>query len=157
MGIATLKRNRESIKTLKKVLTLAHVAKGPKELSCFEKQTAKHFLNWKKFKNLGIPGKLSKYYFHLNNNVLKIKIWKDEYNDSFKIEIGQLHLEKSHNMFGGRNPNHVETFCIFYAIASRVFAIEQFGIPRWKANRRPNLMIVSKYGWLQPQKLCNMF
>ena len=31
-----------------------------KGLSCFEKQTAKHFLNLKKFKNLGIPGKLYK-------------------------------------------------------------------------------------------------
>ena len=39
-------------------LTLTHAAKGPKGLSCFEKQTAKHFLKLKKFKNMGIPGKL---------------------------------------------------------------------------------------------------
>ena len=38
-------------------LTLTHAAKGPKGLSCFEKQTAKHFLKLKKFKNLGITGK----------------------------------------------------------------------------------------------------
>ena len=39
-------------------LSQIHVAKGPKGLSCFKKQTAKHFLKLKKFKNLGIPGKL---------------------------------------------------------------------------------------------------
>ena len=31
---------------------------GPKGLSCFEKQTAELFLKWKKFKNMGIHGKL---------------------------------------------------------------------------------------------------
>ena len=43
-------------------------AKGPKGFSCFEKQTAKHFLKLKKFKNLGIPGKLYVYYFPFYNN-----------------------------------------------------------------------------------------
>ena len=52
------------------MLTLSHAAKGPKKLSCFEKQTAKHFLKLKKLKNLGIPGKLKLYidYFPCYNN-----------------------------------------------------------------------------------------
>ena len=53
-------------------LTLIHVAKCPKGLSCFEKQTAKHFLKWKEVQNLGIPGKLYKDYFHFANNLLKM-------------------------------------------------------------------------------------
>ena len=32
------------------IKTLTHAAKGQKGLSCFEKQTAKHFLKLKKFK-----------------------------------------------------------------------------------------------------------
>ena len=56
---------------LKHVLTLIRAAKGPKGLSCFEKQTAKHFLKWKKFKNLGIPGKLYVDYFQFNINLIK--------------------------------------------------------------------------------------
>ena len=48
--------------------TLTQAAKGPKGLSCFEKQTAKHFLKLKKFKNLGIPGKLYGDYFSFYNN-----------------------------------------------------------------------------------------
>ena len=57
---------------MERSLTLIHVAKCPKGLSCFEKQTAKHFLKLKKFKNLGIPGKLYKDYFHFNIYLLKI-------------------------------------------------------------------------------------
>ena len=53
-------------------LTLIHVAKCPKGLSCFKKQSAKYFLMWKKFKNLGTPRKLYKDYFHFNNNLLKM-------------------------------------------------------------------------------------
>ena len=49
-------------------LTLTHAAKGPKGLSYFEKQTAKHFLKLKKFKILGIPGKLYLDYFPFSNN-----------------------------------------------------------------------------------------
>ena len=49
-------------------LTLTHAAKGPKGLSCFKKQTAKHFLKLKKLKNLGIPGKLYVDYFPFYNN-----------------------------------------------------------------------------------------
>ena len=50
------------------LLTLTHAAKDPKGLSCFEKQTAKYFLKFKKFKNLGIPGKLYADYFPFYNN-----------------------------------------------------------------------------------------
>ena len=50
------------------LLTLTHAAKGPKGLLCFEKQTAKHFLKLKKFKNLSIPGKLYVDYFPFFNN-----------------------------------------------------------------------------------------
>ena len=46
-------------------LTITHAAKGPKGLSCFEKQTAKHFLKLKNLINLGIPGKLYVDYFYL--------------------------------------------------------------------------------------------
>ena len=53
-------------------LTLTHAAKGPKGLSCFEMQTAKHFLKLNKFKNLGIPGKLYVDYFPFYNNYLKM-------------------------------------------------------------------------------------
>ena len=54
------------------LLTLIHVAKCPKGLSCVEKQTAKHFLKWKKSKNLAISGKLYNDYFHFNNDLLKM-------------------------------------------------------------------------------------
>ena len=54
-------------------------ATGPNKFLClilifmlYEKQTAKHFLKLKKFKNLGIPGKLYKDYFHFNIYLLKI-------------------------------------------------------------------------------------
>ena len=57
-----------SLKIYVESLTLTHAAKGPKGLSCFEKQTAKHFLKLKKFKNLGIPGKLYVDYFPFYNN-----------------------------------------------------------------------------------------
>ena len=49
-------------------LTLTHAAKGPKGLSCFEKQTAKHFLKLKFLKNLDVPGKLYVDYFPFYNN-----------------------------------------------------------------------------------------
>ena len=49
-------------------LTLNYAAKGPIGLSCFEKQTAKHFLKLNKLKNLGIPGKLYVDYFPFYNN-----------------------------------------------------------------------------------------
>ena len=49
-------------------LTLIHAAKGPKGLSCFEKQTAKHILLWV----FGKFGKLCKDYFHIYGNFLKI-------------------------------------------------------------------------------------
>ncbi len=55
--------------------SLIHMAKCPKGLSCFKKQTAKHFLKLKKFKNLGIPGKLYKDYFHFNIYFLKISFF----------------------------------------------------------------------------------
>ena len=51
-----------------KPLTLSHAAKGPKGLSSFKKQTAKHFLKLKKLKNLGISGKLYVDYFPFYNN-----------------------------------------------------------------------------------------
>ena len=51
------------------------------------------------------------------------------------------------------------TFCFLFPISSWVFAVEQFKIPRWKANVKTNLMIVSeiKIERLQSKKLLNMF
>ena len=54
--------------SLTKELTLTQAAKGPKGLSCFVKQTGKHFLKLKKFKNLGILGKFYVDYFLFYNN-----------------------------------------------------------------------------------------
>ena len=51
--------------------TLTHAAKGPKGLSLFEKQSAKHFLKLKKFKNLCILRKLYVDCFPFYNNQLK--------------------------------------------------------------------------------------
>ena len=51
------------------------------------------------------------------------------------------------------------TLCFVFVVAARVFAVEQFGIQRWKANGKTNLMI-SKYlkiGRLQPEKSRNKF
>ena len=52
-------------------------------------------------------------------------------------------------------------FSITFVVASRVFAVEQFGIRRWKANEKTNLMIKIKLkfkiGRLQPEKSRNMF
>ena len=47
----------------------------------------------------------------------------------------------------------------FFAVALRVFVVEQFGILRWKANGKTNLMISKhlKIGRLQPEKSRNMF
>ena len=44
----------------------------PKRALKFEKQTAKHFLKLKKFKTLGIPGKLYEDYFNFNIYLLRI-------------------------------------------------------------------------------------
>ena len=52
-------------------------------------------------------------------------------------------------------------FSITFVVASRVFAVEQFGIRLWKANEKTNLMIKIKLkfkiGRLQPEKSPNMF
>ena len=34
--------------------------------------------------------------------------------------------------------------CTIFAVSFRVFAVEQFGILRWKANRKTNLLMVLK-------------
>ena len=57
-------------------------------------------------------------------------------------------------------PSHCFRLSFFiFAVSSRVFVVEQFGIWRWKANKKTNLMILKhlKIGRLQPEKLLNAF
>ena len=51
------------------------------------------------------------------------------------------------------------TVCLVFAVALQVFAVELFGIRRWKANEKKNLMTISeiKIEHLQPKKSPNMF
>ena len=51
------------------------------------------------------------------------------------------------------------TLCLVFPVASRVFVVKQFGIQRWKAIGKTNLIISKhlKIGRLQPKKLRNMF
>ena len=53
----------------------------------------------------------------------------------------------------------ISTFRFLFAVASRVFIVEQFKIWRWKANGKTNLMISKhlKVESLQPEKSWNMF
>ena len=57
------------------------------------------------------------------------------------IKIGQLQPEKSRNMFERIQiiKKSFSTFHILFVVASRVCAIEQFGIQHWK--EKTNLMI----------------
>ena len=81
-------------------------------------------------------------FFYFNYNLLKMPF-------SIRISIFCEPIQK-------RKTN---TFRILFVVASRVFAVEQFGIQRWKANQKTNLMIVLNKirTIIQPEKLRNMF
>ena len=50
------------------------------------------------------------------------------------------------------------TLCLVFTVASQVFAVEQFGIRRWRANGKKNLLMVKiKIGPLEPEQSWNLF
>ena len=74
-----------------------------------------------------------------------------------EIKIESLQPVKLQNMFEQiQKIKKCRTivFRFLFAISSKVFAVEQFRIRRWKANGKTNLMIISeiKIERLQPEK-----
>ena len=62
----------------------------------------------------------------------------------------QIHIVK-------KSQTIIFNFCILFAISSQDFEVEQFGIWRWKANEKTNLLIVSKLKWdAYSLKKCNL-
>ena len=112
-------------------LTLTHAAKGPKGLSCFEKQTAKHFLKLNKFKNLGIPGKLYVDYFPFYNNQLKMPFsicfsafclhsQKVRTKTWFLRVMKEYSAHQNISSYPSLPSPQFSTLCLVFAIASRV-------------------------------------